>query len=138
MLLLALVIAAPTPDLGWLAGSWTAEDGSRWTQETWSAQRGGVLLGTGLSGNGEVAKSFEFMRIAPDAEGRLVFWGSPEGKAPVAFRWEAGAAGEAVFVNAAHDYPQRIAYRRDGPALIATISLADGSRAQSWRYTRDK
>jgi len=138
MLLLALVIAAATPDLGWLAGSWTADDGPRWTQETWSAPRAGVMLGTGLSGDSEVAKSFEFMRIAPDAEGKLVFWGSPEGKPPVAFRWQGGGAGQAVFVNQAHDYPQRIAYRREGAALIATISLADGSKARSWRYVRAK
>lgn len=136
MLFLALVIAAATPDLGWLAGSWIAKDGPSWTQETWSAPRAGVMLGTGLSGKGDVAESFEFMRIAPDAEGRLLFWGSPDGKAPVVFRWQSGGDREAVFANAGHDYPQRIAYRRDGPALIATVSLADGSKARSWRYAR--
>jgi hypothetical protein len=134
----ALLAAAPAaePDLAWLAGSWTTESGESWAQETWSAPRGGVMLGTGLNGKGAAAKGFEFMRIARDGDGTLTFWGSPEGTDPVPFRWERGGRGEAVFVNRSHDYPQRIAYRREGDALVATISLADGSKPQSWRYRR--
>jgi len=135
MLLLAFAIAAAAPDLGWLAGRWTTDDGRSWTEETWSVPRGGVMLGTGLSGEGDAAGRFEFMRIAADPDGRLTFWGAPEGQAPVPFRSQSGGADEAVFVNPAHDYPQRIAYRREGAVLIATISRADGSKAQSWRYT---
>jgi hypothetical protein len=41
-----------------------------------------------------------------------------------------------TFVNAAHDYPQRIRYWRDGRDLMAEVSLADGSKAQRWRYAR--
>jgi hypothetical protein len=44
--------------------------------------------------------------------------------------------GEAVFENPHHDFPQRIVYRREGKALIATVSLNDGSNAMSWRYRR--
>jgi hypothetical protein len=54
----------------------------------------------------------------------------------VAFRLESATDGEAVFVNPAHDYPQRITYRRTGRGLTATTSLADGSNAQTWKYER--
>ena len=42
----------------------------------------------------------------------------------------------ATFENAAHDYPQRIAYARDGDTLTATISAIDGSKARRWTYRR--
>jgi hypothetical protein len=141
LMLVALVTAAQAdpqaaPDLDWMAGSWVTEGGSSWTEERWSRPRGGVMLGTGLSGEGAKAQSFEFMRIARDDEGRLTFWGSPGGAAPTPFRYEGGGEREAVFVNAAHDYPQRIVYRREGAELVATVSRADGSNAQTWRYVR--
>ena len=132
--------AAPSgPDagrLGWLSGSWINENGERWTEESWSAARGGMRLGTGRSGRGATVRDWEFMRIAPDSDGVLAFWGSPKGAPAVPFRLVSLTATEAVFANPSHDYPQRIVYRRDGPALVATISAADGSNATSWRYKR--
>ncbi|WP_233222029.1 DUF6265 family protein [Allosphingosinicella deserti] len=141
-LALSLLAAAPAdiavPDLGWMSGSWSAEADGVWTEETWSRPRGNLLLGSGSSGTAEIVRSFEFMRIAPDADGRLVFWGAPGGKPAIAFPGERFGAREIVFLNRDHDYPQRIAYRRDGETLVATTSLADGSKAQSWRYARIK
>ncbi len=52
------------------------------------------------------------------------------------FRLVESGAGRAAFENADHDYPQRIAYVRDGDTLTATISLVDGSKARSWVYRR--
>ena len=131
-------VAAPdrAEDLGWMAGRWIAEGDSSWTEESWSRARGGAMLGTALTGKGDAAQHYEFMRIAPDAQGRLTFWASPQGRAPSPFHSVGGGAGEIVFLNPAHDYPQRIHYRREGAELVATISLADGSRPQTWRYQR--
>ncbi len=44
----------------------------------------------------------------------------------------------ALFANAAHDYPQRIRYWREGETLNAEISLLDGSKAMRWQYKRDQ
>ncbi|MGZ8285158.1 MAG: DUF6265 family protein [Allosphingosinicella sp.] len=133
-----LVGAAPaTSDvsrLAWLSGSWLSESGDTWTQESWTAPRGGMMLGTGSSGRGSEARDWEHMRIAPDETGVLSFWGSPRGAPAVPFRLVSITATQAVFENARHDYPQRIAYRREGATLIATISLANGSKPVSWRY----
>jgi hypothetical protein len=142
MLILAaavLVAAAPTrPEAApaWLAGRWVAETEGRWTEESWSAPRGGVMLGTGLSGRGGEALHYEFMRIAPDAEGRLSFWGLPEGQAPVAFRLVSRSDRAMTFENPRHDFPTRIDYRREGDLLIATVSGPGGKGEQSWRYRR--
>ena len=136
---LMLAAFSPGPNvasLGWLSGAWISETGDRWTEENWSTPRGGMMLGTGRSGRGEATRDWEFMRIAPDADGILAFWGSPKGGPAVPFRLVSTRTAEAVFENRAHDYPQRIVYRRDGKALVATISAADGSNTTSWRYRR--
>lgn len=138
----ALLLLGAAPEragvarLAWMSGSWVNEQGERWTEESWTAPRGGMMLGAGSSGRGDTVRDWEHMRIALDEAGVLSFWGSPKGAPPVAFRLVSLADGQAVFENPRHDFPQRIAYRRDGEALVATISLQDGSKAISWRYKR--
>lgn len=135
-----LAAAAPEAEdaaaLGWLAGTWVSEKDGRWTEERWSPPRGGMMLGTALTGRGEEASGFEYMRIAPDAEGRLAFWGSPGGQPPVPFHLTASGAREATFENPKHDFPTRIVYRRQGEVLTATISGPGGANAKSWSYKR--
>ena len=122
--------------LGWLAGIWVAETGTSWTEERWAPARGGVMLGTSLSGKGDAASGYEFMRIAADAEGRIAFWGSPGGAPPVPFRLVSSDGDEAVFENPEHDFPTRIVYRRTGFGMTATVSGPDGANRQTWRYKR--
>jgi len=124
------------PSLEWLSGSWLSERSGTWTEERWAPLRAGVLLGTSLTGRGEQALSYEFMRIAPDKAGAVHFWGSPEGSAPVPFALVAATENELVFENPKHDFPTRIVYRRDGDTLTATISGPGGRGAQSWSYRR--
>ena len=119
----------------WLTGRWCSVDGPRGqTCETWQAAAGGTMLGTSQTVKGGKTVAFEFLRIALDGD-TAVYLPQPGGKPPVAFR--ALASGEGVtFVNAAHDYPQRIHYRVVGDVLTAEISLADGSKAMRWSFTR--
>jgi hypothetical protein len=136
----ALLGAAPParPDvasLGWMSGRWVEERGGRWAEESWSEPRGGVMLGTGLSGKGGIADDYEYMRIARDAQG-VAFWGSPRGRPAVSFRLVSSGPNEVAFENPKHDYPTRIAYRREGGVLTATISGPGGAKAMSWRYRR--
>lgn len=136
--------AAPAPGKGragidqaaWLAGTWVTESGGRWTEERWAPPRGGVMLGTSLTGKGAVASSWEYMRIVVSADGTLTFWGSPNGKPPVPFQAADGGPTLLVFENAAHDYPTRITYRREGDRLTATISGPNGANPMSWKYRR--
>lgn len=125
---------APMP--AWMSGGWVEEKGGIWTEEHWSAPRGDVMLGTGLSGKGGAVNDFEFMRIARDRDGMLSFWGSPRSRPPVPFRLASSGPGEVAFENAKHDYPTRIAYRRDGAMLMAEISGPNGAHPIRWRYRR--
>ena len=119
-----------------MSGRWVSEQGDRWAEESWTEPRAGIMLGSGRTGRASRLRDWEFMRIAPDADGHLAFWGSPKGAPAVPFRLKSLSASEAVFENPKHDYPQRVVYRREGKALVATVSLADGSNATSWRYRR--
>ena len=136
---LATIAAAPpavVSDLGWLSGAWVSRDGEKWTEEYWTPPRGSLMIGAGLSGRGGKAEWFEHMRIAADKEGAIAFFAMPGGAPASRFPLVRAEKSEIVFENAAHDFPQRIHYRREGEALVATISLIDGSKAQSWTFRR--
>ena len=128
--------ASQSARLDWLSGRWIQEEGGRWAEESWSDARGGVLLGTSKTGHDAALTGFEFMRIAADREGRLSFYGLPQGTTPVAFRLVSSGERSAVFENPLHDYPQRISYRREGDVLTATISDIGGGKAVTWRFER--
>jgi hypothetical protein len=137
--LLAVGAAPPASveALGWLGGTWemSGPDG-RWTEEHWTAPRGGMMIGGSRSGEGPALKEWEFLRIAAGLDGVPVYAASPGGGAAVPFRLVEAGPVSVTFENRAHDYPQRIRYARDGQVLTATISRIDGSGARSWRYRR--
>ncbi|MDO9369598.1 MAG: DUF6265 family protein [Sphingopyxis sp.] len=136
VLLVAAAPAATLDDLGWLAGDWASEAGERWTEESWSPPRGGMMIGHSRSGRGPVLREFEFLRIAAGADGTPAYIAQPQGGAAVAFALVRHDGTSATFENPAHDYPQRIHYVRDGEVLTATISAIDGSQARRWTYRR--
>lgn len=136
VLLVAASPAATVDDLAWLAGQWASEADGRWTEESWTTPRGGVMLGHSRSGRGDALREYEFIRIAAGDNGALAYIAQPQGGAPVAFALVRHDGNSATFENAAHDYPQRIAYARDGDTLTATISAIDGSKARRWTYRR--
>lgn len=137
--LLLMGQAAPqarVDDLAWMSGRWEANATGRWTEESWSAPRGGVMLGFSRSGREQVLREFEFLRIQAGEDGVPVYLAQPGGRPAVAFRLTARDGTSATFENPAHDFPQRIRYRRDGEAMVATISAIDGSNAMSWSFRR--
>jgi hypothetical protein len=96
------------------------------------------MLGAGRSGMGDKLSEWEAMQIIAATDGKLVYWASPDGGTRVSFTEASRGPTEIVFANAAHDYPQRIRYWREGEMLNAEISLIDGSRAMRWQYKRDQ
>jgi hypothetical protein len=121
-------------DLGWMTGHWITADAA--TEEDWTAPRAGVMLGTGRTIQAGTLREYEFLRLQAGADGVPVYWGSPNGATAVGFRLTQAGPSSATFDNPDHDYPQRISYRRDGDALVATISAIDDSHAMSWTYRR--
>jgi hypothetical protein len=133
---------AAVEQLSWLSGTWEAVheqlEGAppSWTEEIWTEPRGAMMLGIGRRGQGVRLGSWELLRIQGDGSGQLALYAQVEGEAAIAFPLVRSGGGEAVFENAAHDYPQRIAYRREGDRLTAEISRIDGSDARSWEFRR--
>jgi len=142
-LAILLLGAAPPPAarpvaeaLAWLSGDWAAKGEDGWTEERWSDAHGGMLLGTGRSGKGDTTSFFEFLRIAPDADGQVVLTVMGQQGAPVGFVLTALAGQSAVFENPGHDYPTRIFYRRTGKVLTAEISGPNGANVKKWVFQR--
>jgi len=116
----------------WLARCWLSEDGA--TREQWTAAPGGYLFGFSVTLHDGAPVFFEQLRIEPGPDG-LVYQAYPRGHGPTAFTESAASETAITFENAAHDYPQKITYALSGERLTATISLIDGGKAQSWRYS---
>ena len=135
-MMLAAQPAARVEDLAWMSGHWETSAGEGWTEEYWSAPRGGTMLGYSRAGRGETLREFEQLRLVAGADGVPVYMASPGGGAAVGFRLTQADGTSATFANPDHDFPQLIRYRRDGNEMIATISAADGSNATSWTLTR--
>lgn len=133
---LALQGAVPgQPDLDWMAGYWLQCTPGREVAELWTTRRGGVLLGMSVT-EGRQAFGFEQVRIETTYDGETMqYVARPRGaEGETQFRLTRAGPREAVFDNPAHDYPQRISYRREDDMLIARIEGASGADAQEWRY----
>lgn len=119
---------------GWMTGAWASQNGDEWGDEFWTPPRGGIMIGAARIGKGDRLVIWESTRIAFDEDGKLAFWAMPRGAPASKFAVVKVGEREIIFANAAHDYPQRIRYWRDGSALKAEISLMDGSKAHQFSY----
>jgi len=127
-------------EVAFLAGHWIEKKESLQTEEMWLPPRGGVTLGVNRTVLTGKKTAFEYMRIE-SRDGRPVYFASPAGKAAVEFKAIETSSTRLVFENAAHDFPQRVIYWREGPdVLMARIEgKVDGKvRSQEWRFARAK
>ena len=140
--LLGALAAGPAPaqdlsKLGFMTGHWVQKSDKEEVQENWLGPRGNTMVATNLTMTTGRGASFEFLRIGVK-DGNVVFFASPGGRPPVEFPAREIGDGSVVFENPANGYPTRIAYRRDGDALIARI---EGKRqgadaSEEWRFTK--
>ena len=136
-LLLAEAATATIPMPAFLAGCWKQRrDQDRWTEECWTDARGSLMIGSSRNGRGEKIANWEWMRVERSADGSVIFYGSPQGAPAVGFKATEADANSITFVNAGHDYPQRVRYVVTDTGLDAEVSLADGSKPNRWSYRR--
>ena len=135
--LLMLAEAAAMPMPAFLSGCWEQkrEDGG-WTEECWTDTRGGLMIGSGRTGMGDSVGHWEWMRIERGPDGSVTFYGSPKGAPAVGFKATETDGKSITFVNAGHDYPQRVRYVVTETGLDAEVSLANGSKPNRWNYRR--
>ena len=119
---------AGSEPLSWLAGCWHLERGSTVIDEQWLSPLGGMMLGAGRTVKNGAVLEYEFtiIRITPAG---ATYEARPSGQGTAIFTSNAPPAGnEVVFENPAHDFPQRVGYRRvGGDSVVAWIEGNTGS-----------
>jgi hypothetical protein len=148
--MLALVFAAsmaatpplPVSDinrLSWMAGCWMQVRANGRVDEQWMAPGGGVMIGMSRTRQGRQAARIRVLRIAPGADGKLGFIADPSGQPEATFPLKEITDDSVVFEDPAHDFPQRILYKRvDDNTIIARIEgqISGQPRSVDYPYTR--
>ena len=131
MALLALVSAAapaaPADTIGprfrWMAGCWSGTKGATTFQEQWTSASPDLMLGMSFTSKPSKPTEFEFLRIESRA-GAPTYVAQPQGAPPTPFTLSESdsTSDTAMFVNMAHDFPKRVAYKEvDATTLLAWI-----------------
>lgn len=132
--------AAPADDvarLSWMAGSWSQEKDGVTVREAWLPPLDGAMSGAGQTNAPGRRPFIQHYKITAEPAG-ATFTAMLPGQPPTAFVLLPGPDGEAVFENKAHDFPQRIGFRRCGEDLCARIEgvLKGKEASEEWRYHR--
>lgn len=123
-----LLLGAASPSIAateatlpeWLAGHWCGSSPDGEVVEFWLPPAGGLMLGMSRT-VGPRGTQFEFLRITV-VDGKPTYLAQPQGVAPTAFDQVETKGQRIDFENPSHDFPQRVAYRRNGTQLRAEIS----------------
>jgi hypothetical protein len=132
--------ASPQDDvakLTWMAGSWIHEKDGVVTRETWLPPLDGAMAGAGQTNAPGKRPFISHYKITAEPAG-ATFTALLPGQPPTPFVLVPGKDGEAVFENKAHDFPQRVIFRRCDDTLCARIEGTIGGKleAEDWRYRR--
>jgi Domain of unknown function (DUF6265) len=127
--------------LEWMSGCWVLDDGKERTEETWMKPAGRSMLGMSRTVAGRETVFTEHIQIR-EADGQIAYIVALEMSAkPTVFKLIKNSNDEVVFENPAHDFPQRIIYRRESAdALFARIEGAEKgvNKAMDFQYKRLK
>lgn len=123
--------------LGWLTGCWSRARANGITEEHWMAPRGGTMLGMSRTVRDGRTVEFEFVQIRA-GEGTLVYEARPSGQPMATFPLRSATDDMVTFENPAHDFPQRIIYRRTANGIEARIegTMNGTPRAVDFPFTR--
>jgi hypothetical protein len=132
---------APWPQVAraaWLAGAWQVQDGAQVVDEYWTPPCGDSMFGISRAVSGGRLAWFEFVVLRETADGGLVFTAHPSGQEGGSFPAVTVTDTLLVFENPAHDFPQRIGYRRTADGAGAWIEgTVDGqARRVEFPYRR--
>jgi len=127
-------ISAPKPalaDFAWLAGQWEGTWGPRVAQQTWTAPRAGVILGTFQLTEGNKTLVLEFFTLVEDSGGIRLYlrhftpllnpW---ENSGPAALDLQSADAKSIVFVNPTDGQPkQDVITRIDADTYVSRSEI---------------
>ena len=128
--------ARPSPfdQAAWLAGCWEALTNTRVTVEMWMPPMGELMLGASRTVAGGAVRGFEHLRIRSRGD-TLVYTAIPSGQTETSFRSTLLSRDSLVFENPAHDFPQRIAYRRVGTDSLSARVEGPGQNNATQGFT---
>jgi hypothetical protein len=137
MLAAAAVAGGGVNDLGWLAGSWAQSKDGKTVREMWLPPQEGAMAGVTLTPRPGKPAVAEFAKITLEPAG-VTYTAIVGRRPPTPFVLKSAGPGEVVFENLAHDFPQRVFYRRCGRDLCAGIEGQVKGRLEreEWRYRR--
>lgn len=122
--------AARIEDMAWLAGCWSQTQANGRSEEHWLPPAGGAMLGLSRTIRDGRMTEFEFLSIR-EVDGKLSYVAIPSRQQETAFALARFAPTELVFENAAHDFPQRVIYRKVADGLAARIEGVVGGKSRS-------
>lgn len=150
LLFVLLLVGAPSSSLQaeemapqlrqmtWLVGTWQRVDlpEGRSGYERWTYDGAQGLDGVGVSERGGKIVFEEKLRIA-EKDGSVHYVADvAENAEPVYFKLTELSESGLTFENPAHDFPQKIAYRRDGERLHVRVSAGD--KATEFEFERQR
>jgi len=130
---LAIAPSRAPSSVAWLSGCWESSNGTWLIEERWSPARGGVMLETGRTTNGDSLVEYEFvvLHLSPS----LAYEAHPSGQTPTTFPVQQATDSSLIFENLKHDFPQRVAYqRRGGDSLLAWIEGPAGGQIKRFEF----
>jgi hypothetical protein len=121
--------------LSWLSGCWQQSGRGRTVEEQWMSPRGGTMIGMGRTVRGDTALvEFEHLQILA-RNGRAVYHAEPSGQKPADFEAASVSDTLVVFENPAHDFPQRVIYRRRGAdSLVARVEGKQNGQTRGFDF----
>ena len=126
--------AAQMQQPGWMAGCWERRTATGLGREEWRVTERGLDGGAAVF-RGDTLIAWEFLRV--DASG---YHAAPNRQAAHRFGAVVVTADSAVWADPAHDFPQRIIFRKNGTNMSARIEgMEKGKeRHEDFPYTRAK
>lgn len=125
LLLVRSLNAGDVSQLAWMSGCWAATAGPMLIEEQWAKPIGGMMIGLGRTSKQGKVVFHEFMRITTNGADITYTPRIGSSEKPVPFKLIRQSDSEVVFENAAHDFPQRILYRKQAAGLFARIEGVD-------------
>lgn len=141
LMLAALPVTAgaqtPITRVSWLQGCWRMNVNGQTVDEEWMAPDGGAMLAISRTVKGGRLVEYEFVLLR-ERDGSLVYIAHPSGQVGGEFPLARVDDDSVTFENTAHDFPQRIGYRRRGDRLDAWIegTLDGRSHRAEFPYAR--
>ena len=126
---LAANATAAIEQVAWMQGCWQMDAGPRVVEEQWMAPRGGVMLGMGRTVRDGKLVEYESVMLR-EQDGKLAYEAHPSGQPSAVFMSSTIEESTVIFENPAHDFPQRVGYKRDGDSLLAWIDGAVNGKSR--------